>query len=108
MIKYMKLRFNLDKEADRTAYDYLKHSALSESKTAISTINEYLRLIEEKKAEDSFLDRVATTIQDNLKALVPLLNLLNATAQPVQEKEPPAAEQNEESTDEMLDFLDGF
>ena len=102
MIKNLKLRLNLDVEAERRVYDYLQNSERS--------INDYLDLIEERKIEDRFLDRVTATIQDNLKALTPLLNLLTLTqpvAQPqqavsVSEKKDSAAEEN------MLEFLDSF
>lgn len=110
MIKNLKLRLNLDVEAERRVYDYLQNSERSISKEAICSINEYLDLIEEQKNEDRFLDRVTATIQDNLKALTPLLNLLTLTqpvAQPqqavtVSEKKDSAAEEN------MLEFLDSF
>lgn len=110
MIKNLKLRLNLDVEAERRVYDYLQNSERSISKEAIRSINEYLDLIEERKNEDRFLDRVTTTIQDNLKALTPLLNLLTLThpvAQPqqdvtVSEEKDSAAEEN------MLEFLDSF
>ena len=102
MIKNLKLRLNLDVEAERRVYDYLQNSERS--------INDYLDLIEERKIEDRFLDRVISTIQDNLKVLTPLLNLLTLTqpvAQPqqavsVSEKKDSAAEEN------MLEFLDSF
>ena len=110
MIKNLKLRLNLDVEAEKRVYDYLQNSERSISKEAIRSINEYLDLIEERKNEDRFLDRVTATIQDNLKALTPLLNLLTLTqpvaqpqqAVPVSEKKDSAAEEN------MLEFLDSF
>ena len=110
MIKNLKLRLNLDVEAERRVYDYLQNSERSISKEAIRSINKYLDLIEERKNEDRFLDRVTATIQDNLKALTPLLNLLTLTqpvtqpqqAVPVSEKKDSAAEEN------MLEFLDSF
>ena len=110
MIKNLKLRLNLDVEEERRVYDYLQNSERSISKEAVRSINEYLDLIAERKNEDRFLDRVTSTIQDNLKALTPLLNLLTLTqpvAQPqqavtVSEKKDNAAEEN------MLEFLDSF
>lgn len=110
MIKNLKLRLNLDVEAERRVYDYLQNSERSISKEAIRSINAYLDLIEERKNEDRFLDRVTATIQNNLKALTPLLNLLILTqpvnqpqqAVPVLEEKDSAAEEN------MLEFLEGF
>lgn len=110
MIKNLKLRLNLDVEAERRVYDYLQSSERSISKEAVRSINGYLDLIEEQKNEDRFLERVTAVIQDNLKALTPLLNLLTLTqpvarpqqAVPVSEEKDSAAEEN------MLEFLDGF
>ena len=110
MIKNLKLRLNLDVEAEKRVYNYLQNSEYSISKEAIRSINEYLDLIEERKKEDSFLDRVTATIENSLKALTLLLNLLTLTqpvAQPQQavsisEEKDNAAEEN------MLEFLEGF
>ena len=110
MIKNLKLRLNLDVEAERRVYDYLQNSERSISKEAVHSINEYLDLIEERKNEDRLLNRITTTIEDKLKMLTPLLNLLTLTqpvAQPqqavtVSEKKDSAAEEN------MLEFLDSF
>ena len=110
MIKNLKLRLNLDVEAERRVYDYLQNSECSISKEAVRSINGYLDLIEERKNEDRFLERVTATIQDNLRVLTPLLNLLTLT-QPVaqlqqavivSEEKDSAAEEN------MLEFLDSF
>ena len=110
MIKNLKLRLNLDVEAERRVYDYLQNSERSISKEAVRSINGYLDLIEERKNEDRFLDRVTTTIQDNLKALTPLLNLLTLTqpvAQP-QQAIPDSEEKDSAAEENMLEFLDSF
>lgn len=109
-IKNLKIRFNLDKEVDKTAYDYLRSSDLSISKEAIHTINEYLVLSEERKQEDRFLNAVTTTIQENLKALVPLLNLLSMTqaVQPAVQTMPTPQEANRQADENMMDFLNNF
>lgn len=110
MIKNLKLRLNLDVESERRVYDYLQNSERSISKEAVHSINEYLDLIEERKNEDRFLDRVTATIQDNLKALTPLLNLLTLT-QPVAQPQQAATvseEKDSAAEDNMLEFLDSF
>ena len=110
MIKNLKLRLNLDVEAERRVYDYLQNSERSISKEAVHSINEYLDLIEERKNEDRFLDRVTATIQDNLKALTPLLNLLTLT-QPVAQPQQAILDSEEKDSaaeDNMLEFLDSF
>ena len=109
-IKNLKIRLNLDNEADRTVYDYLRGSDLSISKEAIHTINEYLVLSEERKQEDRFLNAVTATIQENLKALVPLLNLLSMTqaVQPAVQTIPVPQEENSQADENMMDFLKNF
>ena len=110
MIKNLKLRLNLDIEAEKRVYNYLKNSERSISKEAVRSINDYLDLIEERKNEDRFLDRVNATIQDNLKSLAPLLNLLTLTqpvAQP-QQAVPVSEEKNNAAEENMLEFLEGF
>lgn len=110
MIKNLKLRLNLDVEAEKRVYDYLQNSERSISKEAIRSINEYLDLIEERKTENNFLDRVTATIEDSLKALTPLLNLLTLTqpvAQP-QQAVPDSEEKYSAAEENMLEFLDSF
>lgn len=43
-IKNVKIRFNLDKENDREAYEYLCHAEKSYSKAVISAICDYMEL----------------------------------------------------------------
>ena len=110
MIKNLKLRLNLNVEAEKRVYDYLQNSERSISKEAERSINGYLDLIEERKNEDRFLDRVTATIQDNLKALTPLLNLLTLT-QPVAQPQQAildSEEKNSAAEENMLEFLDSF
>lgn len=110
MIKNLKLRLNLDVEAERRVYDYLQNSDRSISKEAIRSINAYLDLIEERKNEDRFLDRVTAAIQDNLKALTPLLNLLILTQPVTQPQQAVSVSEEKDSAAEenMLEFLEGF
>lgn len=110
MIKNLKLRLNLDVEAERRVYDYLQNSERSISKEAIRSINAYLDLIEERKNEYRFLDRVTAAIQDNLKALTPLLNLLILTQPVTQPQQAVSVSEEKDSAAEenMLEFLEGF
>ena len=110
MIKNLKLRLNLDVEAEKRVYDYLQNSERSISKEAIRSINEYLDLIEQRKDEDRFLDQITKTIQDNLKALTPLLNLLTLTQPVVQPQQavPDSEKKDNEAEENMLEFLDSF
>ena len=46
MIKNLKLRLNLDVEAEKRVYVYLQNTERSNSKEAIRSINKYLDFIE--------------------------------------------------------------
>ena len=60
-IKNLKIRFNLDKENDRKAYEYLQGVEKSYSKAVISAICAFLELSERTATEDAFLTRCRTT-----------------------------------------------
>ena len=105
MIKNMKIRFNLDKENDRKAYDYLQGAEKSYSKAVISAICEYLGLSERTEAEDAFLERIIATIKEELAKNNPfgLLQLVQTPpAQISTEKE------NTETEETVMYFMDNF
>ena len=121
------IRFNLEKEADRTAWEYLQHrdkkQYRSYSRAVITAVNDYFerrgRLVsdpylETREKEDAFLLRVLETIRAGFDHAVTvgtantLLNLLqNFQPQPA-----PIAnavqEEQQEADDTALDFVDGF
>ena len=121
------IRFNLEKETDRTAWEYLQHrdkkQYRSYSRAVITAVNDYFerrgRLVsdpylETREKEDAFLLRVLETIRAGFDHAVPvgpantLLNLLqNFQPQPA-----PIAnavqEEQQEADDTALDFVDGF
>ena len=104
-IKNMKIRFNLNKENDRKAYDYLQDAEKSYSKAVISAICEYLGLSERTATEDAFLEKIITTIKEELAKTNPfgLLQLVQTpSAQTTTEKE------NTETEEAVMDFLDNF
>ena len=105
-IKNMKIRFNLNKENDRKAYDYLQDAEKSYSKAVISAICEYLGLSERTAAEDAFLERVIATIKEELAKTNPFGGVLQfvqtSPAQISTEKE------NTETEEVVMDFLDNF
>ena len=106
-IKNIKIRFNLDKENDRKAYDYLLNADKSYSKAVISTICDYIELKEKSVNEDSFLERVIATIREETVKVNPFGSLLQLVqTQPIQA--PAEKEDNTENEETMLDFLDGF
>ena len=82
MIKNVKIRFNLNNENDRKAYDYLQDAEKSYSKAVISAICEYLGLSERTATEDAFLERVIATIKEELAKANPFGSLLQLVQTP--------------------------
>ena len=106
MIKNVKIRFNLNNENDRKAYEYLQGVEKSYSKAVISAICEYLGLSERTATEDAFLERVITTIKEELAKTNPFGLLQLVQTPPAQI---PAEKENKAETEEaVLDFLDNF
>ena len=105
-IKNLKIRFNLDKENDRKAYEYLQGAERSYSKAVISAICEYLGLSERMATEDAFLERIIATIKEESAKNNPfgLLQLVQTPpAQILAEKENKA-----ETEETVMDFMDNF
>jgi len=106
-IKNVKIRFNLDKENDRKAYDYLQSAEKSYSKAVISAICRYLELSEKIAAENAFLERVISTIREETAKANPLGGLLQFVQTPPAQI-PAEKENNDETEEAVLDFLDSF
>ena len=106
-IKNVKVRFNLDKGNDRKAYEYLQGADVSYSKAIISAICGYMELSKTKAYEDAFLERVISTIREETAKTNPLGSLLQLVQQPVAQT-PAEKENNAETEEAMLDFLDSF
>lgn len=106
-IKNVKVRFNLNKENDRKAYEYLQNAEVSYSKAVISAICGYIELSERTATEDAFLERIITTIKEETAKVNPLGGLLQLVQQPPAQI-PAEKENNAESEEAMLDFLDSF
>lgn len=108
----LKLRFHKDREEEYSVYRFLKSSGQSVTKTVISCVDVYRNIQSEHEREERFINRVEEVIQDNLKALIPLMKLLSITqsiAVPVQPQEAdvdPISE--EEKIGQMQDFLNSF
>ena len=106
-VRNVKIRFNLDKENDRRAYDYLQGAQKSYSKAVISAICGYVELSKTKADEEAFLERVISTIREETAKVNPLGGLLQLVQQPVAQT-PAEKESKAESEEAMLDFLDSF
>ena len=104
-IKNLKIRFNLDKENDRKAYEYLQCADHSYSKAVISAICEYLGLSERMATEDAFLERIIATIKEESAKNNPfgLLQLVQTPSAVT-----PAEKENTETEEAVMDFIDNF
>ena len=81
-VKNVKIRFNLDKEYDRRAYDYLQGEDKSYSKAVISAICGFMESSERTASEDNFLERVISTIREEVAKSNPLGGLLQFVQTP--------------------------
>ena len=105
-IKNMKIRFNLNKENDRKAYDYLQDAEKSYSKAVISAICEYLGLSERTATEDAFRERIISTIREEVSKSNPFGGLLQLVQTPPVPT--PTEKENTETEEAVMDFLDNF
>lgn len=106
-IKNVKIRFNLEKENDRKAYDYLQNAEKSYSKAVISAICGFMELSEKAANENAFLERIITTIKEEVAKSNPLGGLLQLVQTPPAQA--PAEKENDTETEKaVFDFLDSF
>ena len=105
-IKKTNLRFNLDKESDKKAYDFLqsldKSSHKSVNRFVISLINDYADKKHIEQAERNFTEKIVSAIREELKAFAPmqlfqLFGQMQATT--------PKEQNSAETEDEMINFL---
>ena len=119
-IKETTLRLDLEREADRKAWEYLQNrdreKYKSYSKTIVIAINEYFErqerlqndpYLETREKEDAFLRAVTDTIRrppSGYSAIGRLLQLLQQSAP----QAPPPAANTEEDISTALDFAGSF
>ena len=105
-VKKTNLRFNLDKESDKKAYEYLqsldKSSHKSVNRFVISLINEYENKKHCERAEKDFTEKILSAIRNEMRAFEPLklFQLLDLMQQPA-----PQEQNSAENEDEMMNFL---
>ena len=121
------IRFNLEKEADRTAWEYLqqrdKRQHRSYSRAVIAAVNDYFErrgrldadpYLETREKEDAFLLRVLETIRAGFDHAAPastadtLLNLLQNISPQSTSTENTSQVDQQEADDAALDFVDSF
>ncbi len=66
-LKFVKVRFNLDKEADRKAMEILQGSELSNSKFIIGAINAYASYLSKDEEKKRFLQQIIETIRVTIR-----------------------------------------
>ena len=121
------IRFNLDKGADRAAWEHLqqrdKRQYRSYSKAVIAAVNDYFErrgrldadpYLETREKEDTFLLRVLETVRAGLNQSTPvnaadtLLRLLQGTQPQPMQVEEVSQEDQQEADKAALDFVDSF
>jgi len=108
-VKKTYLRFNVDKDADRKAWEFIKsldkRTYKSVNRFVISLINEYAEHTEKTQAEAELVEKIVSAVREELKTLAPLqLFQLLGQIQPPTPKE----HNSEENEDQALDFLGSF
>ena len=114
------IRFNLDNEDNRKAYEYLqgmdRKKYKSYTKAVVIAVNEYFErqqrleadsYLETREKEDIFLQKVLDTIEQGLKTagnIGGLIQLLSASTG----QQPQVQHNTEEDTNVALNFADGF
>ena len=88
-------------------YDYLQSAEKSYSKAVISAICGFMELSERTATEDAFLERVISTIREEVAKSNPLGGLLQFVQTPPAQI-PAEKENNAETEEAVLDFLDSF
>ena len=115
------LRFNLEREDDRRAWEHLQRMDRSRhrsySRAVITAVNDYFdRLehgddpyLETRAKEDAFLKQVRDAIEQGMKNAAPL-NLLSLLQSSIQPNEPQdnVSETTAEEVDAAMDFIDSF
>ena len=104
-VRRLNLRFNLDREEERRAWEYLQGVTRSKNSVIIQAVNAYEDALTQREREDAFLERLARTVRAELKGV----QIMVAQPSP-QTASVPVGETAEqaESADTLLEFLDSF
>ena len=103
-VVFKKLRFNLNKERDRAAYEALSRAETSENRFMIVALNAYGRYLSEEAQREELLRRIDAQIRKSVQSV--LLGVTNfSTAQPASSNLEADTNVNEEIAD---DFLKSF
>lgn len=118
----LSIRLNMDKEADRKAWEYFqrmnRQKYKSVNRAVITAVNDHFdrqdrmlhdSYLETREKEDAFLRQIQETIERSLQAVTPMGALSNLL--PLLKGIPPAPvvpADNTEDMDAALDFVNSF
>ena len=104
-VRRLNLRFNLDREEERRAWEYLQGVTRSKNSVIIQAVNAYEDALTQREREDAFLERLVQTVRAELKGVQ-----IMVAQPPAQTASVPVGETAEqaESEDTLLEFLDSF
>ena len=104
-VRRLNLRFNLDREEERRAWEYLQGVTRSKNSVIIQAVNAYKDALTQREREDAFLERLARAVRAELKSVQ-----IMVAQPPAQTASVPVGETAEqaESEDTLLEFLDSF
>ena len=112
-IERLGIRFNLDKETDRKAFEFLqcydkeKHKSLN--KFLIDIIAEYAETYNIEQEQNDFLERVISTIRQELKSNATLtLASLFSQPQPIVQQEVIEETNPDENAATSLEFINSI
>ena len=112
-IERLGIRFNLDKEKDRKAFDFLqcydkgKYKSLNQFLIAI--IAEYAENYNTERKQNDFLERVIATVRQELKSNATLtLASLFSQPQPIVQQEVIEESKPDENAATSLEFINGL
>jgi len=111
------LRFNLEREDDRRAWEHLQRMDRSKyrsyTRAVIIAVNDYFEQLEHQDEanakEDAFLKEVRNTIEQSMRSAAPmnLLSLFQGITPP-NETKADDTETSAEDMDAAMDFIDSF
>ena len=112
-IERLGIRFNLDKEKDRMAFEFLqgydKERYKSLNKFLIEIISEYAENYNIEKEQSDFLERVISTIRQELKSNATLtLASLFSQSQPSVQQAVIEESKTDENAATSLEFINGL
>ena len=112
-IERIGIRFNLDKEADRKAFEFLqcydKGKYKSLNKLLIDIITEYAENSNTEQEQNDFLERVISTIRPELKSNATLtLASLFSQPQPIVQQAVVEENKPDKNATTSLEFINGL